>query len=131
MTNTKTEDGVANSILSYLDNAKKGYGEVEVEYEVDSAITILEKVIIARSKLGMVQYGISLADQPSTDPKQWLVEAREEAIDLAHYLQKALDVGLPEVIQEDAHNMIISAVSDSLVLTIMIFGILIIYYKKI
>lgn len=57
---------------------------------VDSITQRLTTELLSRSAVGMRKYGISVADAP-LNRRQWLQHAKEEALDLAVYLQKLID----------------------------------------
>lgn len=50
----------------------------------------LQHELEARAKVGLVKYGISVADS-SLSTRAWLQHAKEEALDLAVYLQKLIN----------------------------------------
>ena len=50
----------------------------------------LQRELEARAKVGLVKYGISVADS-SLSTLAWLQHAKEEALDLAVYLQKLIN----------------------------------------
>ena len=60
----------------------------QVEYRV------CEKMI-ARASFGLNKYGVSVKNAPLTK-LQWLIHAQEEAMDLAVYLQKLIDLETEE-----------------------------------
>ena len=45
----------------------------------------------ARANVGMKKYGISVADRPLSR-RQWLQHAKEEALDMAVYLQRLIEM---------------------------------------
>lgn len=50
----------------------------------------LQQELAARAALGLFKYGISVADSRLTT-REWLQHAKEEALDLAVYLQKLIN----------------------------------------
>jgi hypothetical protein len=48
-------------------------------------------LLLSRSALGVRKYGTTLAANPLSR-KQWLVHARDEALDMALYLQRLIDM---------------------------------------
>ena len=44
-----------------------------------------------RAAVGMRKYGVSVADAPLSR-RQWLQHAKEEALDMAAYLQRLIDM---------------------------------------
>lgn len=47
--------------------------------------------IAGRAKMGLAKYGVSVEDNPLT-LLQWLQHAKEEALDQAIYLQRAIEL---------------------------------------
>ena len=47
--------------------------------------------ILDRAKIGMVKYGVSM-DKENLTRKEWLIHAQQEAMDLAIYLQKLIEM---------------------------------------
>jgi len=45
-----------------------------------------------RAELGRVKYGVTAADRIDLTRKQWLQHAKEEALDIAVYLQKLIEL---------------------------------------
>lgn len=50
------------------------------------------KEISLRAEHGLRKYGVTAADRTDLTRKQWLQHAKEEALDLAVYLQKLIDL---------------------------------------
>ena len=48
-------------------------------------------MIRSRANVGVVKYGVTMQDAPLTR-KAWLIHAQEEALDLAVYLQKLIEM---------------------------------------
>ena len=49
------------------------------------------KKIMLRSSIGKIKYGITM-DEEELTRRQWLIHAQEEAMDLAIYLQKLIEM---------------------------------------
>jgi len=49
------------------------------------------KKILLRSEIGEIKYGVSMEEEKLTR-LQWLIHAQEEAMDLAIYLQKLIEM---------------------------------------
>tara|TARA_R110001599_G_scaffold87072_2_gene232805 strand:+ start:300 stop:488 length:189 start_codon:yes stop_codon:yes gene_type:complete len=49
------------------------------------------KKIMMRADIGEIKYGVSMEKEELTR-KQWLIHAQEEAMDLAIYLQKIIEM---------------------------------------
>ena len=47
--------------------------------------------LLGRAKIGMAKYGVSM-DKENLTRKEWLIHAQEEAMDLAIYLQKLIEM---------------------------------------
>lgn len=47
--------------------------------------------ILGRAEVGVAKYGVTMQDAPLTR-KAWLIHAQEEAMDLAVYLQKLIEL---------------------------------------
>ena len=46
--------------------------------------------IAARAKMGLAKYGVTVAENPLS-LREWLVHAKQEALDQAIYLQRAIE----------------------------------------
>ena len=55
-----------------------------------SAAAVME-MVRSRAEVGLAKYGVTVSDRPLTR-RQWLRHAQEEALDLAVYLQRLIDM---------------------------------------
>lgn len=51
----------------------------------------LMQMLASRANVGLSKYGVTVSDRPLTR-KQWLQHALEEALDMAVYLQRLIDM---------------------------------------
>ena len=58
---------------------------------VDRITEALCAEIESRAAVGLVKYGVSVADRPLSR-LEWLQHAKEEALDLAVYLQRLIEM---------------------------------------
>lgn len=56
----------------------------------DTITPALQAELQARAAVGMKKYGISVSDRPLSK-LEWLQHAKEEALDLAVYLQRLIE----------------------------------------
>jgi hypothetical protein len=56
----------------------------------DTITPALQAELQARAVVGMTKYGISVSDRPLSR-LEWLQHAKEEALDLAVYLQRLIE----------------------------------------
>ena len=56
----------------------------------DTITPALQAELEARAAVGMTKYGISVSDRPLSR-LEWLQHAKEEALDLAVYLQRLIE----------------------------------------
>lgn len=56
----------------------------------DTITPALQAELQARAAVGMTKYGISVSDRPLSR-LEWLQHAKEEALDLAVYLQRLIE----------------------------------------
>ena len=49
------------------------------------------EMVRSRAEVGLAKYGVTVSDRPLTR-RQWLRHAQEEALDLAVYLQRLIDM---------------------------------------
>lgn len=57
----------------------------------DKNVEAVRQKLLDRSQVGVVKYGCT-TDRDDLDKKQWLIEAQNEALDLAVYLQKLIKI---------------------------------------
>jgi hypothetical protein len=65
----------------------KQYGGIEMS-KIEEEVC---KKIMLRADIGEIKYGITM-DKENLTRKEWLIHAQEEAMDLAIYLQKLIEM---------------------------------------
>lgn len=59
-----------------------------------TAAAAVMEMVRSRADTGLKKYGVTVSDNPLTR-RQWLRHAQEEALDLAVYLQRLIDLEPP------------------------------------